>query len=93
MDYINPNIGGIGHLLIATAPYVQCPYGMAHTAPVTTPWITGRYLADKIYGLSSDPVMLMAPTGPAGTQPRGKGGDLTLAYHCSISISRRWITD
>jgi hypothetical protein len=29
VDYVSPNIGGIGHLLTATLPYVQRPHGMA----------------------------------------------------------------
>ena len=27
LDYVNPNIGGIGHLLVATDPVVQLPQG------------------------------------------------------------------
>ncbi|HEY1804074.1 MAG TPA: hypothetical protein VGG45_06295, partial [Terracidiphilus sp.] len=49
-DYVSPNIGGIGQLLTATIPYVQWPHGMARLAPVVTPGIADRYLADKIYG-------------------------------------------
>jgi len=30
----------------------QRPYGMARLAAITTPGITDRYLADKIYGFS-----------------------------------------
>jgi len=37
VDYVSPNIGGIGQLLTATIPYVQRPYGMARIAPITTP--------------------------------------------------------
>ena len=29
VDYVSPNIGGIGQLLTATIPYVQYPHGMA----------------------------------------------------------------
>ena len=50
VDYVSPNIGGIGQLLTPTIPYVQRPHGMARLAPITTPGITDRYLADKIYG-------------------------------------------
>src|ERR1700680_863774 len=55
VDYVAPNIGGIGQLLTATMPYVQRPYGMARIAPITTPGITDRYLADKIYGFPAGP--------------------------------------
>ena len=49
-EYVNPNIGGIGHLLVATSPDVKMPGGMVKIAPYTTPGITDKYLADKIYG-------------------------------------------
>ena len=64
VDYVSPNIGGIGQLLTATIPYVQYPHGMARLAPITTPGIIDRYLADKIYGFPVGPAMLMASIGP-----------------------------
>jgi predicted alpha-1,2-mannosidase len=67
-DYVDPNIGGIGQLLKATSPYVQYPFGMVRLAPVTTPGITDRYLADKIYGFPVGDSLLMASTAGAGTQ-------------------------
>jgi predicted alpha-1,2-mannosidase len=67
VDYVDPNIGGIGQLLTATIPYVQYPHGMARLYPITTPGITDRYLADKIYGFPAGPAVLMASTGAAGT--------------------------
>ena len=63
IDEVSPNIGGIGQLLTATIPYVQYPHGMARLYPVTTPGITDRYLADKIYGFPAGPALLMASTG------------------------------
>ncbi len=69
VDYVSPNIGGIGQLLTATIPYVQCPHGMARLAPITTPEITDRYLADKIYGFPAGPAILMASVGKVGTTP------------------------
>lgn len=69
VDYVSPNIGGIGHLLTATVPYVQRPHGMARLAPVVTPGITDRYLADKIYGFPAGPALLMASTGEIATKP------------------------
>jgi len=50
LDSVSPNIGGIGQLLSATVPYVQRPHGMTRIAPITTPGINDRYLADSIYG-------------------------------------------
>jgi predicted alpha-1,2-mannosidase len=71
VDYVAPNIGGIGLLLTATMPYVQYPHGMARIYPETTPGIGDRYLADKIYGFPAGPALLMASTGEASTRPAG----------------------
>ena len=70
VDYVAPNIGGIGQLLTATVPYVQTPHGMARLAPVTTPGINDRYLADKIYGFPAGPAMLMVSTGKISTEAK-----------------------
>src|SRR3984893_10658786 len=69
VDYVSPNIGGIGQLLTATVPYVQRPHGMARLAPITTPGITDRYLADKIYGFPAGPATLMASVGSQSNRP------------------------
>jgi predicted alpha-1,2-mannosidase len=69
VDYVNPNIGTIGHLLTATVPYVQYPHGMARLAPVTTPGTQDRYLADKIFGFPAGPATLMAYTGELSYDP------------------------
>ncbi len=69
VDYVSPNIGGIGQLLTATIPYVQRPHGMARLAPVVTPGITDRYLADKIFGFPAGPALLMASVGESGAKP------------------------
>lgn len=52
VDYVNPYIGSIGHLLTATTPDVQVPRGMIRVIPRTTPGIRDTYLADKIYSFS-----------------------------------------
>ena len=69
VDYVDPNIGGIGHLLQATAPTVQLPHAMMRIAPVTTFGIKDRYLADKIYGFPGGGVILMPSSGPLETDP------------------------
>jgi predicted alpha-1,2-mannosidase len=69
VDYVNPNIGTIGHLLTATVPYVQYPHGVARLAPVTTPGTQDRYLADKIFGFPAGPATLMASTGELSYDP------------------------
>lgn len=75
VDYVSPNIGGIGQLLTATVPYVQYPHGMARLAPITTPGITDRYLADKIYGFPAGGAMLMASTGAVRTNQKDYASD------------------
>jgi predicted alpha-1,2-mannosidase len=75
VDYVSPNIGGIGQLLTATVPYVQYPHGMARLAPITTPGTADRYLADKIYGFPAGPATLMASTGAASTNPEEYASD------------------
>jgi predicted alpha-1,2-mannosidase len=69
VDYVNPNMGGIGQLLSATSPAVVMPYGNMRISPITTPGITDRYLADKIYGFPAGGMTLMPMTGPAETDP------------------------
>src|ERR1700677_668341 len=76
VDYVSPNIGGIGQLLTATVPYVQYPHGMARLAPITTPGITDRYLADKIYGFPVGPAVLMASVGPLSCSAESYASDL-----------------
>jgi predicted alpha-1,2-mannosidase len=68
VDYVSPNIGGIGQLLTSTIPYVQRPHGMARLAPVVTPGTTDRYLADKIYGFPAGPALLMASVDKTDTE-------------------------
>lgn len=62
-DAVDPNIGTIGHLLTATEPTVALPCGMARVVPVTEPGVTDRYLADKLYGFSTGPAVLMPAAG------------------------------
>lgn len=63
VDYIDPNIGGIGHLLTSTMPIVSLPHGMLQASPVFTPSVYDRYLADKIYGFYFSGFSIMPVTG------------------------------
>ncbi len=83
VDYVSPNIGGIGQLLTATIPYVQYPHGMARLAPITTPGIVDRYLADKIYGFPAGTAVLMASTGPVGTGAEAYASDFDHDFEIS----------
>lgn len=85
LDYINPNIGGIGHLLVATDPVVQLPLGSVRLASNPWPEIYDRYLADKVfsfsirdvirYGTKTIPSWIMATTGKMDVTPAGMASD------------------
>ena len=79
LDYVNPNIGGIGHLLVATDPAVQLPQGSIRLCSNPWPEIYDRYLADKVfsfslrdvvrYGTKTIPSWIMATTGNIEVTP------------------------
>jgi putative alpha-1,2-mannosidase len=69
VDYVDPNIGGIGQLLSSTNPHVMMPFGMMAIWPMTTPGISDRYLADKIYGFPAGGLTMMPMAGPAELDP------------------------
>src|SRR5713101_4188940 len=83
VDYVSPNIGGIGQLLTATIPYVQYPHGRARLAPITTPGITDRYLADKIYGFPAGPAMLMASVDSQSNHPEAYASEFDHDFETS----------
>ena len=67
VDYVDPNIGGIGQLLSSAIPRVMLPFGMMTVVPTTTPSVGDRYLADKLYGFPTGGLNLMPMTGAAET--------------------------
>jgi predicted alpha-1,2-mannosidase len=75
VDYVSPNIGSIGQMLGPTLPFVQYPYGMSRLVPFVTPTVEDRYLADKIYGFTAGPGMIMVSTGAASTNARDYASD------------------
>lgn len=52
VDYVNPNTGTIGHLLVATNSMTQLPHGMVQVGQNPYPPLADRYLADRISGFS-----------------------------------------
>lgn len=58
-QYVNTNIGTIGHLLQATFPSVQSPHGAAVVEPVFRSGMKDRYLSDRIFGFSAGSAILM----------------------------------
>jgi predicted alpha-1,2-mannosidase len=71
VDWVDPNIGGVGQVLSSVSPTVSMPYGMMRIAPVTTPGINDRYLADKIYGFPAGSIALMPVSGAVDSMPDG----------------------
>lgn len=65
VDWIDPNIGGIGHLLTSVAPNVQVPHGAAIISPVVAKDVTDVYLATTMRGFSLGASVVMAATGTA----------------------------
>ena len=65
-QYVNTNIGTIGHLLQATAPNTQSPHGAAVVTPVFRAGMKDRYLSDKIFGFTAGNAVVM-PTVLGGT--------------------------
>ena len=65
-QYVDTNIGTIGHLLQATAPTVQSPHGAALVEPVFRAGMKDRYLSDKIFGFTAGHAILMPATAPLG---------------------------
>jgi len=57
-QYVNTNIGTIGHLLQATAPSVLSPHGAAVIAPVFRAGMKDKYLSDKIFGFTCGSAIL-----------------------------------
>jgi predicted alpha-1,2-mannosidase len=92
VDYVSPNIGTIGQLLTSTLPYVQRPHGMARLAPITTPGIADRYLADKIYGFPAGSATLMASVAETGTRPEAYASEfdhdfeISTPYYYSVDL-------
>jgi predicted alpha-1,2-mannosidase len=69
VDYVDPHIGGISHLLKSEPPTVQLPFAMMRLAPLTSPGISDSYLAEKIYGFPVEGAVLIPTTGPVETDP------------------------
>jgi len=97
VDYVSPNIGGIGQLLTATVPFVQLPFGMARVSAATTPGVADRYLADRVYGYSFGAGILMASTGEVADEARDYSSDFdhdfetTTPYHHRLDFES-WST-
>ena len=76
VDYVDPNIGGIGHLLTSVQPFVQVPHGLVQIAPVVGADVTDYFLATKIYGFSGAGPVLMATAGPSSLEPENNSSEM-----------------
>jgi predicted alpha-1,2-mannosidase len=83
VDYVSPNIGSVGQMLGPTLPFVQHPYGMSRLVPITNPAVLDRYFADKIYGFTAGPGILMVSTGDVGTEQKVYASDFDRDFETS----------
>ena len=94
VDYVDPNIGSISHLLKSVPPTVQLPYGMMRLAPVVSPGIPDYYLAQKIYGFPLDGPVLMPTTGQVETDPEKNAStydhdfETTTPYYYAVTLEK-----
>jgi len=63
VDYVNPQIGTISHLLTTTTAEAYLPHSMMQVAPITVPDVNDKYLAQKIYGFPIGNASFMPVTG------------------------------
>lgn len=59
-DYVDPNIGSIGHLLSATRPLVHLPHSMAQIHPIFDESIRDLYVAPEIFSFPMFAATVMA---------------------------------
>ena len=74
-QYVDTNIGTIGHLLQATSPTVQSPHGAALVEPVFRAGMKDRYFSDKIFGLTAGHAVVMPTAAPLGYMEGASGFD------------------
>ena len=74
-QYVDTNIGTIGHLLQATSPTVQSPHGAALVEPVFRAGMKDRYFSDKIFGFTAGHAIVMPTAAPLGYMEGASGFD------------------
>ncbi len=94
VDFVNPNIGGIGHLLTSVNPDVQRPHGVVQIAPVAAPDVTDIYVANNIYGFSAATSIVMASSGITQFAPENYSSEIdhdketATPYYASYILDR-----
>ena len=74
-QYVDTNIGTIGHLLQATSPPVQSPHGAALVEPVFRAGMKDRYFSDKIFGFTAGHAIVMPTVAPGDYMSCASGFD------------------
>ena len=74
-QYVDTNIGTIGHLLQATSPTVQSPHGAALVEPVFRAGMKDRYFSDKIFGFTAGHAIVMPTVAPGDYMSCASGFD------------------
>ncbi len=69
VDYVNPHIGTISHLLTTTTAEAYLPHSMMHVAPITLPGVNDKYLAQKIVGFPIGNASFMPVTNNYASTP------------------------
>lgn len=72
-QFVNTNIGTIGHLLQTTAPNVQSPHGAAIIVPAGRPGVRDRYYSDRLFGFDAGCATLMPTTNGNDPEYMGSG--------------------
>jgi len=80
--YVDPNIGGVAHLLTTKNPTVHRPHSMIRVFPVTKPGLNDRYLSDEIYGFA---INMPAYRHKHVTEFMATAGELSFDYHANAS--------
>ncbi len=75
VSYVDPNIGGVGHVLQPTSPTVQLPHGMIRVAPTRGGEMVDKYLADKI---EEFPLTITSHRGSRAFSIMAAAGSLTV---------------
>lgn len=88
-ELVRPHIGGVGHLLTSTSPVSSLPHGMMKLAPITTPGMPDRYLADHIYGFPVGHGWLMPACAAEAGQAASCARCTTMSWRRRVRIATR----
>ena len=93
VDYVNPHIGNIGHLLKTTYPGTYLPHGNVWIVPEVNPGFRDRYLADQIYSFPFGSISINVTVGNITIDPKANASfytTMTLKQLLHITIPFYW---